>query len=184
MNVGQLAAAKLLSMSAAFLVFLVSWIAGLIGNFFPLMPAILVVFVGLVAATFLQGFEPARDIPFLVVMGIITIFITLVDNVASAWGSRKYGGSKAGMWGAIIGGVLGMFLPVGALIGLLVGPLLGALIAELLVVRRSFKEALRSAWGTLVGLATGMAAKFVLIFIVGLYELWRLWEPARSVVGA
>lgn len=174
---------KLLGMSTAFLVFLVCWIVGLIGNFFPLMPAILVVFGGVVAATFLKGFEPGRDIPFLVLMGIITIFITLVDNFASAWGARKYGGSKWGMWGAVIGGVLGMFFPLGPLVGLIVGPLAGALIAELLQ-RRPFEEALRSAWGTLVGLATGMAAKFVLIFLLGLYELWRLWEPARAAVGA
>ena len=30
----------------------------------------------------------------------------LVDNLASAWGARKYGGSRAAMWGALIGGFL------------------------------------------------------------------------------
>ena len=166
-------------MSLPFLVFLVAWLVGMACTFIPAVPATLIIFLGSVAAALLDGFQAGRDLPFLLVFGVITLLIMSIDNVASAWGARKYGGGREAMWGALVGGLLGIFIPL----GLLVGPLAGALVAELVFARRPFQDALRSAWGTLVGLLAGIAAKVVLHLIVGLYELWRLWDPARSVFG-
>ncbi|MBZ9714726.1 DUF456 domain-containing protein [Deinococcus multiflagellatus] len=168
-------------MSLAFLIFLVAWIIGMVGTFVPVVPATAIIFLGSVAATLVDGFQPWPDLPFLLTFLVITILIGLVDNVASAWGARKYGGSKQAVWGALIGGVVGI-LPI-IPFGLIVGPLLGALIAELVVVKKAPADAMRAAWGTLVGLLTGLAAKLVLHLLIGLYELWRLWDPAKSVFG-
>lgn len=166
-------------MSLAFLVFLVAWIVGMVGTFVPALPATLIIFAGTVAATFIDGFQPWPDLPFLLTFAVITFLISMIDNVASAWGARKYGGSKQAVWGALIGGLLGIFIPF----GLIVGPLAGALIAELFVVRKPVLDATRAAWGTLIGLLTGIAAKLVLHLLIGVYELWRLWDPARSIFG-
>ncbi|WP_221089130.1 DUF456 domain-containing protein [Deinococcus aquaedulcis] len=168
-------------MSLAFLIFLVAWIIGMVGTFVPVVPATAIIFLGSVAATLVDGFQPWPDLPFLLTFLVITILIGLVDNVASAWGARKYGGSKQAVWGALIGGVVGI-LPI-IPFGLIVGPLVGALIAELVVVKKAPADAMRAAWGTLVGLLTGLAAKLVLHLLIGLYELWRLWDPAKSVFG-
>ncbi|KQR41118.1 DUF456 domain-containing protein [Deinococcus sp. Leaf326] len=167
-------------MSLPFLVFLVAWLIGMVGTFVPALPATVIIFAGTVAATLLDGFQVWPDLPFLLTFAVLTVLISLVDNVASAWGARKYGGSKQAIWGALIGGLVGIFIPF----GLIVGPLAGALIAELFVVRKPLTGALRAAWGTLVGLLTGIAAKLVLHLMIGVYELWRLWDPARSVFGA
>ena len=164
-------------MSLAFLVFLVAWIVGMIGTFVPVVPATLIIFAGTVAATFIDGFQVWPDLPFLLTFAVITVLIGLVDNVASAWGARRYGGSKQAGWGALIGGLVGIFLPF----GLILGPLGGALIAELFVVRKPPLDAARAAWGTLIGLLTGLAAKLVLHLLIGIYELWRLWDPAKSI---
>jgi uncharacterized protein len=166
-------------MSWPFVVFLVLWLIGMVGTFVPVVPATLIIFIGSVIATLWDGFQPWPDLPFLISFAAITLAISLIDNLASAWGARKYGGSKQAVWGALIGGVVGIFpiIPF----GLIVGPLLGALIAELLVVKKPFSDALRSAWGTLVGLLTGIAAKLVLHLLIGMFELWRLWSPSQSV---
>ena len=166
-------------MSLPFLVFLVAWLVGMVGTFVPALPATVIIFAGTVAATLLDGFQVWPDLPFLLTFAVITVLISLVDNVASAWGARKYGGSKQAIWGALIGGLVGIVIPF----GLIVGPLAGALVAELFVVRKPLQEALRAAWGTLVGLLTGIAAKLVLHLMIGVYELWRLWDPSRSVFG-
>ena len=168
-------------MSLAFLVFLVLWVVGMVATFIPALPATLIIFAGTVAATFIDGFQLWPDLPFLITFGVITVMISMVDNLASAWGARKYGGSKQAVLGAVIGGLVGI-LPV-IPFGLIVGPLAGALIAELFIVRKPMGAALRSAWGTLIGLLTGIAAKLVLHLLIGLYELWRLWDPARSIFG-
>lgn len=166
-------------MTLAFLLFLIAWILGMVGTFVPALPATLIIFAGAVGASLLDGFQPWPDLPFLLSFGLVTALILLVDNVASAWGARRYGGSPQAVWGALIGGVVGIFIPF----GLIVGPLAGALVAELLVVRRPPGQALRSAWGTLVGLLTGLAAKLTLHLLVGLYGLWRFWEPGRGFPG-
>ena len=166
-------------MSPAFLVFALCWLAGLVGTFVPVVPATLIILLGAVVATFINGFQLWPDLPFLLTFALITLAISLVDNLASAWGARRYGGSRAAGWGALLGGLVGLFLPF----GLLLGPLAGALTAELLWTRKPFLAALRAAWGTLIGLLAGIAAKFVLHVLVGLLELWRLWDPARSVLA-
>lgn len=166
-------------MSLAFLVFLLAWIVGMIGTFVPAVPATVIIFAGTVAATLLDGFQVWPDLPFLLTFAVITFLVSMVDNVASAWGARRYGGSRQAVWGALIGGLVGIFLPF----GLIVGPLAGALVAELLVVRKPVLEGLRSAWGTLVGLLAGIAAKLVLHLQIGVYELWRLWDPGKSIFG-
>lgn len=167
-------------MSLAFLVFLIAWIIGMVGTFVPALPATVIIFAGTVAATFIDGFQVWPDLPFLLTFAVITFLISMVDNVASAWGARRYGGSKQAVWGALVGGLVGIFLPF----GLVVGPLGGALVAELFVVRKPVLESLRSAWGTLIGLLAGIAAKLVLHLLIGVYELWRLWDPAKSVLGS
>ncbi|MBB5233469.1 DUF456 domain-containing protein [Deinococcus budaensis] len=166
-------------MSLAFLVFLVFWIVGMVGTFVPAMPATVIIFAGSVAATLIDGFQPWPDLPFLLTFAVITFLISMIDNFASAWGARRYGGSKQAGWGALIGGLVGIFIPF----GLIVGPLAGALIAELFVVRKPLLDAGRAAWGTLLGLLTGIAAKLVLHLLIGVYELWRLWDPAESIFG-
>lgn len=155
-------------MNTPFLIFLVAWLIGVVTTFIPAFPASLVIFAGAAIAALLDGFQWSSDGLFLLSLGIVTIGITLIDNVASAWGAKKYGGSKWAMWGALIGGLLGMFIPF----GLVLGPLAGALVAELLA-QRPFDEALKSAWGTLVGLLSGIAAKVVLHILVGIAVLWH-----------
>lgn len=170
---------KLWGVTVALGVFLLCWLTGLVGSLVPLFPGALVVLGGIVAATFLQGFRSA-DLPFLIGASLIIIFISLLDNFTAAWGARRYGGGRAGMWGAVIGGVAGAFLPLAPLLGVMVRPLLGAFVAEWLL-GRSPAEALRAAWGTLLGLLTGAAARFTLLFLLGVYEVWRLWPTAGSV---
>lgn len=166
-------------MSTPFLVFLAAWLVGMVGTFVPLVPATLVIFAGALVATLMDGFQPWPDLPFLLSLAVLTVAITLVDNLASAWGARRWGGSKQAAWGALAGGLAGLFMPF----GLLLGPLAGALLAELLLVRKAPLDALRSAWGTLVGLLGGIAAKALLHLLLGLYTLWRLWDPARSALS-
>src|SRR5690606_3712603 len=59
------------------------------------------------------------------VMGI-TLFLTemvtgLVD-VVSAMGTKKFGGSKAGMWGTTIGLLVAIFVPLFGPLGIIIWP--------------------------------------------------------------
>ncbi|ADY25830.1 protein of unknown function DUF456 [Deinococcus proteolyticus MRP] len=165
-------------MTSAFLVFLVLWLLALVGTFIPVIPATALLLIGGVAGVFLKGYSGAGDTVFLAVLVVLTLVSSFADNIATAWGAGRYGGSKQAMWGAIAGSLAGLLLGP---LGILVGPLLGAFAAELLLVRRPVDEAARSAFGTLVGLLTGMAAKFVLNLLIGLWALWRFWGQGPSL---
>lgn len=165
-------------MTLAFLVFLAAWLVALVGTFIPVVPATALLLIGGAASVWIKGYSGAPDAIFLGVLTVLTLVASFADNIASAWGAGKYGGSKQAMWGAIAGSLAGLFLGP---LGILLGPLLGAFAAETLLVRRPLDEAVRSAFGTLVGLLTGMAAKFVLNFLIGVWALWRFWGQGPSL---
>src|SRR5258708_12733566 len=61
------------------------------------------------------------------------------DLLSGRWGARRFGGSKAAAWGALLGGLLGMpagqaIVPVpliGAIVGSFVGTFAGAICGEM-----------------------------------------------------
>lgn len=160
-------------MTLPFIVFLVLWLVGVVCTFIPVVPATLIIFAGAVVAALLDGYQAGQDLPVIVTFGVIAAIAMTVDNLAASWGARKFGGSKAAMWGALLGGVAGLFIPIP--LSIIVGPLAGAFLAELLFERKTVNDALMSTWGTLVGILSGIAAKLVLHVLIGFYGLWHFW---------
>ena len=96
-------------------------------------------------------------------MAGLTIFVTLLDYIVPAAGAKKYGASKLGVWGSIIGMVTGFFFfPPW---GIVIGAFLGALAGEVLVGKEG-KKALRAGWGVFVGTMVGVGLKLALCGIV------------------
>lgn len=91
-------------------------------------------------------------------LGILTAVVTVVDYYIPIWGLKKFGGSKMGMWGSMIGLLVGMFLgPWGIFIGAFVGGLLGELVAG-----RDSATATRAAFGSFIGFLFGIVLKVAL----------------------
>ena len=83
--------------------------------------------------------------------------LLLVDFVAGAAGTKKYGGGVWGIGGAIIGAIAGLLLfpPF----GLILGPLVGAILGEL-IGGKSSEDAVRAGWGSFVGFLAGTLVKY------------------------
>ncbi|HEV2146421.1 MAG TPA: DUF456 domain-containing protein [Longimicrobiaceae bacterium] len=79
--------------------------------------------------------------------------------------ARRYGGSRAAGWGAILGGVVGAIagvpVPVvGSIVGSFVGSFAGAFLFEVLWMRgQGMRPALRTGWGAFLGRLAATAAK-------------------------
>lgn len=111
---------------------------------------------------------------------LLTIAISIVDYILPIWGTKKYGGSKAGVRGSIIGLVGGAMISIlsGGIgfISLFVGPFLGAYIGERYFAKANKEVALRSAWGSFIGFMAGTISKifvvtlFAFIFVFGLIK--------------
>lgn len=146
--------------------FVALWLAGVVLTLVPFVPATLVVLLAAFLHELLLGFREL-SVGLWLALGVLALLAMTLDNVAALLGARRYGASRAGLWGAFLGGLLGLFLGV---VGVLVLPFLLAWLFEYLAGRRP-EEALRAAWGTLVGLMGGVVAKVILHVAMGLLVL-------------
>lgn len=106
------------------------------------------------------------------VLGLLGLAIVgeVLEQLISVRGAARYGGGKAGMWGAFIGGIMGAFagipIPIiGNVIGAFVGAFWGALAAEWLKHGKP-DVAIRSAYGAFVGRMGAAVIKFALAAIM------------------
>lgn len=122
------------------------------------VPGPLLVAVGAILYGFQTGFVEFSG-TYLVIFLILGIFGVLVDNIFALLGAKKFGASKYGM----IGAVLGFFLTfvIGPL-GIIVGPALGAFTAEKIVNKKTTKDAAKAAGGAVLGLMTGLVLKVII----------------------
>ena len=138
-------------------------ILGIIGCVLPVIPGPPLSFVGLLLLHFSNYAEFSFE--FLLVMGAIAVIVTIMDYIVPVWGTKKFGGSKWGMWGAAIGLVLGLiFFPP---LGIIIGPFAGAVIGEALTGKdaaNSFKAGLGSLLGLMIGIGLKLAASVAMTY--------------------
>jgi uncharacterized protein len=143
--------------------------AGLLGLVLPALPGPLLLFAGLLAAAWAEGFSFVGA-GTLVGLGIMALLAFLVDFVAGALGAKRYGASPRAFIGATLGALIGIFF---GLPGLLLGPFLGAVLGEF-SARPDLHAAGRAGWGAMIGLVLGTAAKIALgIAMIGVFLVVR-----------
>jgi uncharacterized protein YqgC (DUF456 family) len=143
---------------------------GLIGCLLPVIPGPPISFVALLVLSYAKNWE-AFSVTFLVVMGVLTVVVVVLDYVVPAGGAKKYGASKTGVAGSVIGMLAGVFFfpPLGLFIGAFVGALVGELIA-----RKGGKEALRAGWGVFVGIMVGTGLKLAFTGVILFFYIKEL----------
>lgn len=134
---------------------------GLVLLVVPAVPALAVVFTGVVLVAWADGFARIGWV-MLGVMLALTVVGSLADNVAALFGARKAGASGWGVAGAAFGLLLG--LPLG-LAGIIVGPAVGAFALEL-ARNPDLKRAGMAGLGGLAGFLLGIVARTVFGFLL------------------
>jgi uncharacterized protein YqgC (DUF456 family) len=134
---------------------------GIVGAVVPGIAGTPFSFLALLAMSFVDGIDYSAR--FLLIMGLIGAVVFAVDYVVPIWGTKKLGGTKAGVRGSTIGLFLGLFItfvfPIG-FIAVLLGPFIGAYIGEK-SVGTADHLAWRSALGSFVGFLLGTGIKIV-----------------------
>ncbi len=152
---------------------------GTVGCVLPVLPGVILAWCGLLSA----HFSHYCDIPtmLLVITGVATVGISVLDNLIPIYLTKKTGGSKAGAWGATIGLIAGIF--VGPW-GIVLGPFAGALAGELIHDHKNMGRALKSAGGAFLGFLLGTGLKLVLCgFFIWIFIESLKMEPAFSFMG-
>jgi len=146
-------------------------VLGLVGCVLPWLAGPPFNFIGLILLTIAKDgkqFSPG----FMILMAVLTALTVVLDYVLPLAGTRKFGATKRGFWGAFIGMALGAFvLPP---FGLVLGAFAGAVIGELSAGKDQSK-ALRAGWGVFAGMMAAMAVKLVASGVMTFYFVRALF---------
>ncbi|WP_264476641.1 DUF456 domain-containing protein [Jeotgalibacillus aurantiacus] len=140
-----------------------------VGLVYPIIPSVVFILLGFILYGVFFSFEPFNWL-FWTIQGLFIILLFGADYVSNMFGVKRFGGSKAGIWGSTIGLLIGPFvIPV---LGIIAGPFIGAVAGELIVNRTEFKQAVKIGFGSLIGFITSVATKgtvqavMILIFVL------------------
>ena len=153
-------------------------LVGIIGCVAPVLPGVPLSYLGLLLLHWTERVQFSWQ--FLVIWAVVVVVIQVLDYFIPAWGTKKFGGSKWGVWGSTIGLLVGLFMGP---MGIVIGPFVGAVVGELIYFNRhpqttmnpaetsmnnaeknkntNLNKALRAGFGSFIGLLTGTVLKLI-----------------------
>jgi uncharacterized protein YqgC (DUF456 family) len=140
---------------------------GLVGSVLPVLPGPPLSFIGISLIALVRNFSLPLTPTLIIILLVITIVVTGVDYFLPLIGAKKYGASKWGIYGSILGMIIGVFFSP---FGMLLGAFLGAVFVEWMVSRKE-KQALRAGWGIFIGSLLGTILKLGASGIMAYYFL-------------
>ena len=144
---------------------------GILGSFMPVLPGAPISWVGLLLLHLTEAIP--MNFTYLGVTLGIAILVFILDYIIPAIGTKKFGGSKYGVFGTTLGLIIGIIAPIP--FGIIIGPFVGAYIGEMLYQNNS-KIATKAAFGSLVGFLTSSFMKFVVcVIFLGMF-ISKVWE--------
>lgn len=143
-------------------------ITGLIGAVLPI-PGPPLSFGGIIALHYSKYAHFSEEL--LIGLGIATALVTILDYYVPIWGTKKFGGTKAGVTGSTAGLIIGMFFGP---FGIFIGAFLGAFLGETFFGDK--KHALKAAIGSFAGFAAGIVMKLTLCAFMIFYAVKEVWH--------
>jgi uncharacterized protein YqgC (DUF456 family) len=147
---------------------------GIVATFTPVPPAVPVAWLGLLLAR-LGGV--AISTPMLIWAAVIGVALMVLDYIFPLLTTRRFGGSKWGVWGCTIGlllGIVGLPFGPGGLVGIFFWPFVGAFVGEYLK-QHEFQPSLRAAVGSFLGLMAGIVVKVIYCLVLIVYVIVQLF---------
>ena len=105
------------------------------------------------------------------VWALVVVAVQVLDIVIPSMGTKRFGGSKYGVWGCNVGVIAGMFLGPA---GIIIGPFVGAVAGEL-IKTGDLGISLKAGFGAFLGFLTGTVVKVVMVLCMTAYAVWSLF---------
>lgn len=144
-------------------------LAGIAGSILPFLPGPPLCYLGLLIQQLKS--EPPFTTNFLWIFAGVTIAVAIIEYLVPIYGTKKYGGTKYGVWGCTIGLIAGIFFGP---LGIIIGPFVGAFIGEILANSDS-QSACRAAMGSFLGFLAGTLLKLIACFVMIYYFVASWW---------
>jgi uncharacterized protein YqgC (DUF456 family) len=144
---------------------------GLAGSVLPILPGPPLSFIGLFLLALLRHFSPPLTSTLVIILAIVTILVIGMDYIIPLLGAKRYGASKWGIWGSVLGMAIGIFWSPFAM---LAGAFIGAVLAEWFAGKKK-GEALRAGWGVLMGTLFATVLRLGVSGMMTYYFVRALW---------
>lgn len=138
-------------------------LGGIVGSVAPLLPGPPLSYLGFLIVQLRT--EPPFTLKFLLIWAGIVVAITILEYVIPVYGTKKFGGSKYGLWGCTIGLFAGLFFGPW---GIILGPFVGAFVGELIANKQS-DQALKAAFGSFLGFLFSTLLKLIVCVVMAWY---------------
>ncbi len=147
-------------------------VLGLAGSILPILPGPPLSFVGLFLLALLKHFSPPLKPIVMIILAVITVLAVALDYIIPLLGAKKFGASKWGIWGSVIGMIIGIFWSP---FGMLIGAFIGAVAAEWFIGKKK-AEALKAGWGVLIGTLSASILRLGISGVMTYYFILALWR--------
>jgi uncharacterized protein YqgC (DUF456 family) len=144
---------------------------GLAGSILPILPGPPLSFIGLFLLALLKHFSPPLTPTLVIILAIVTILVSVMDYIIPLLGAKRYGASKWGVWGSVLGMAIGIFWSPFAMV---LGAFIGAVVVEWLVGKKK-GEALRAGWGVVMGALFATILRLGVSGMMTCYFVLALW---------
>lgn len=131
-------------------------LTGMLGCILPMLPGPPLAYAGLILLHLTERVQ--FTVTQLIVWLVVVIVVQVIDYFVPLLGTKKFGGTKWGIWGCLAGTFIGIFLfPPW---GIIIGPFAGAIVGELLGGKES-QQAIKAGFGAFVGFMMGTVLKLI-----------------------
>jgi uncharacterized protein YqgC (DUF456 family) len=144
-------------------------LGGIVGSVAPLLPGPPLSYLGFLVVQLHS--EPPFSLKFMLIWAGIVVVVSILEYVIPVYGTKKFGGSKYGLWGCTIGLIAGVWFGPW---GIFLGPFIGAFVGEFIANNRS-NQALKAALGSFIGFLFSTLLKLVVCVVMAWYFVVALW---------
>lgn len=148
---------------------------GVVAVFTPVPPAVPIAWLGLLLARL--STLTSINMPTLVWSAVVGGLLMVLDYVVPPLATRRFGGTKWGIRGCMIGLLIALVgLPFGptGLVGVFFWPFAGAFVGEILK-QHELHSALRAATGSFIGIMTGSVAKVAYALVLMIVVIVKMF---------
>lgn len=131
-------------------------LAGMLGCVLPMLPGPPLAYVALILLHLTERVQ--FTLTQFIIWLVAVVVVQVIDYFIPMLGTKKFGGTKWGIWGCLAGTIIGLFIfPPW---GILFGPFAGAIVGELLGGKES-QHAIKAGFGAFMGFIMGTMLKFM-----------------------
>lgn len=154
-----------------FTISLIIMMLGMAGIIVPIIPSTPLIWVGAFIYALCTHFEKITWM-MLLFFALMTIFSVVLENLGNVYGAKKFGATRWGIVGSIVGTGAGFFM--GGPVGLILGPIVGTIVFEV-IGGKGYKGALKSGLGNFVGFVGGSMVKMIIGLVMISLFVWKVF---------